>query len=854
MNTEQLEKSLVKVFAEPKIVGQKRHIVFWYDESGDFVDDIASLRLEWVKIFHLRNNYFAAKYLFEKEDISSDYLVYSDAPKPAFEDDWLLDILLYSKEFSADRSSVLMNELGITERSLKELVSHHIKFFTSKKRQDEFAKLHLEKNNAKSFELSLLATITNQKTLNFDDILKEVFIAGLDAENEHLEEFRKYGLEEVFWKYVTVYFAYVEEKDLKNLFVSLIVSNVRYSSDFKIPSHLNWFANCSNHANVFVNHFMNHKTDYPKYREYAREIEQELKLFQSGVDDLRDIQDLETVSDADKTILLSIAESLRTKKSDFERYVDIIHARQTKHWYDEFKDQYEALLNAIEIFAFKQKYEGGFVGHISAKDLFDVYSNEYYRMDGYYRKFNYHFDQAQRTLKNNYLSDLQKEIEGVYANWFLNDMTEKWVKFLKSEDMDRWFLPGVSKQTEFFEKEVQAAMWPQNDKRVFVIISDAFRYECAKDLEKLLEKERGVTTVSSMLGVIPSYTKLWMASLLPHGGEIRIDDAGKVFVGSIDSTSTEGRNKILNAKIPSIAIAWKNLSQYSQNDARELFKDVNLVYIYHNIIDSTGDDAKTEYQTFEACENAIVDLRDVVRRITGSWNGVNVLITADHGFIYKKEPLVESDKISLEKVGIVDNSRRFILTKDALEMEWTMKIPMDYIGNPWLFAVLPNGNSRFKIQGGGANFVHGSLSLQEITIPVVNFKYQKELKEDKANYKKEADIMLNNTNRIITTNMFTLLFHQVQPILGKLLEGTYRIGLWDGDTLISDEKTIIANKISDKIEDRIFRIHLTLKSWKYNKTKTYKLRIFRDGKIPTEQDGYDFRIDILIQNDFESIF
>jgi uncharacterized protein (TIGR02687 family) len=411
-----------------------------------------------VKIFHLKNNYFTAKYILEKEDTSSDYLVYSDSPKPAFENDWLLDILLYSKEFSADRSSVLMNELGITERSLKELAARHAKFFTSKKRQEDFAKLHSEKNNAKSFELSLLATVTNQKSLNFDDILKEVFIGGLDNGNEYLEEFRKYDLEDVFWRYVTAYFEYSEEKDLKNLFVSLIVSNVRYSSDFKIPTHLAGFANCSNHANVFVNHFMNHKTDYPKYREYVREIEQELNLFQSGVDDLHDIQELETVSDVDKTILLSIAEALRTKKSDFERYVDIIHARQTKHWYDEFKDQYEALLNAIEIFAFKQKYEGGFVGHISAKDLFDEYSNEYYRMDGYYRKFNFHFDKAQKILKNNYLSDLQKEIEGVYANWFLNDMTGKWTKLLKSEDMDRWFLPGVPKQTEFFEKEVQSAM------------------------------------------------------------------------------------------------------------------------------------------------------------------------------------------------------------------------------------------------------------------------------------------------------------------------------------------------------------------------------------------------------------
>ena len=167
---------------------------------------------------------------------------------------------------------------------------------------------------------------------------------------------------------------------------------------------------------------------------------------------------------------------------------------------------------------------------------------------------------------------------------------------------------------------------------------------------------------------------------------------------------------------------------------------------------------------------------------------------------------------------------------------------------------MPNGNSRFKIQGGGANFVHGSLSLQEIVIPVLNFKYQKELKAEKASYKKEVEITLSNTNLNITTNMFTLLFHQLQPLVGKLMEGEYRIGLWDGESRISDEKTIVANKISDRIEDRTFRINLTLKSGKYDKNKTYRLRVFSEGKIPKEMPGYDFNINILIQNDFDSIF
>ncbi len=71
---------------------------------------------------------------------------------------------------------------------------------------------------------------------------------------------------------------------------------------------------------------------------------------------------------------------------------------------------------------------------------------------------------------------------------------------------------------------------------------------------------------------------------------------------------------------------------------------------------------------------------------------------------------------------------------------------------------------------------------------------------------------------------------------------------------ISDEKVIIANRISDKIEDRTFRVNLTLKKFLSKKDRLYKLRVFSDWRVPIEKDGYDFKIDILIQNDFDNIF
>src|SRR5699024_1984705 len=59
--------------------------------------------------------------------------------------------------------------------------------------------------------------------------------------------------------------------------------------------------------------------------------------------------------------------------------------------------------------------------------------------------------------------------------------------------------------------------------RVFVIISDALRYEAAHELHtQLEERENGTSTIQPMTASYPTYTQLGMASLLPHR-ELSVD-------------------------------------------------------------------------------------------------------------------------------------------------------------------------------------------------------------------------------------------------------------------------------------------------------------------------------------------
>ena len=71
---------------------------------------------------------------------------------------------------------------------------------------------------------------------------------------------------------------------------------------------------------------------------------------------------------------------------------------------------------------------------------------------------------------------------------------------------------------------------------------------------------------------------------------------------------------------------------------------------YHDTIDEASHTSDTA--VFAACDKAISELKNLVRIIVNEFGGTNILITADHGFLYTYSPLKEEDKV--DKRGFFD--------------------------------------------------------------------------------------------------------------------------------------------------------------------------------------------------------
>ncbi|MBO2945631.1 BREX-1 system phosphatase PglZ type A [Paenibacillus sp. F411] len=851
MNMDEVTKALQEAFLQPLNEGEHRKIIFWFDKDQEFAEYIHEISFENVKVHTLtEGNSFYTKVLLEEEGPTSNYLIYSNLDMK-MEDNWLLDTILYSKTFYADKISLIMNELNI-DPSLRNTVKKYEKFFGSKDRIKKFKGFEVNANSEGTIELMMISALCNLKTPDFEDVLKGVLMDSLDdSENKHLDSIAKYVGLEVFWNAVTEQYGYEQsQKSLKTLFIHLTVTALSHAVNEERLSLVKGYIATRNRSNalVFVDHWMHHKTDYHMYDQYAEIAEREIKL--SDIINQLPVEEFkaaDTFPYFDKAIIIYIANSLEDRLEDYEAYTKLINLRRAKHYYEQYQSIYEALLYTVKMFEFHKKYSMG-IPRTQAADMYRAYVNDYHQMDMYYRKFYFAYD---NDSNSEILKKLKVMVENLYTNWYISELNSHWSAAVHDEMKSSWVLPGIQSQKDFYLSFVAPKI--SNGDRVFVIISDALRYEIAAELaDKLNSETTGACDIQPLLGVLPSVTKMGMASLLPHKN-LEIDLNGNVLVNGKSSSGIDNRIGILQAVVAeSSAVHFQELKNMNKAGRRETFKGKKLVYIYHDSIDATGDKASTEIYTFTTAEKAIDELYDVVKIIKDDLSGTNIFITADHGFVYQRDALEESDKIEKEGIKAFEVKRRYLFSQEKGERSGLLDINMDKLiqNEHQITTYVPKATIRFKIQGAGANFVHGGASLQEIVVPLIQFKNIRSGQKNSREIEK-VDVKLTNTTRKITNSLFNLTFFQSEKVEDKRVPRTVKIYMIDErDSVISNEETLICDRTSDKPDERTFKLRFALKSIPYDKNSNYYL-ITKDDETNVIVEKTPFTINLGIVSDFD---
>ena len=323
------------------------------------------------------------------------------------------------------------------------------------------------------------------------------------------------------------------------------------------------------------------------------------------------------------------------------------------------------------------------------------------------------------------------------------------------------------------------------------------------------------------------------------------------------STESNNRDKLLkNVNNKSVALKYKDIIGMKRTERQALVKGMDIVYIYHDTIDEAG---HLDKSIFGACDEAIDELKNVVRIITNEFGGTNILITSDHGFLYTNRPLNEDEKVdkTTESEQDIEIGRRYAIMKRGALPQYLL--PVKFLeGETNYDGFAPSESIRIKIKGGGLNFVHGGISLQEMVVPVIEYHFlrndSKEYKSNKSKYDtKPVTISLLSASHKISNMIFSLTFYQNDAVSANREAAEYRLYFTDSSgRIISDISHIIADKTSENVVERTLRCSFNLKSFKYTNTESYYLIIADEDGVQLSRE--EFQIDIAFAVDDFNFF
>ena len=861
MDSEKVIQDLNQRFAQPLPEFYKRRIIFWCDEEREFEDKLDEIVLHDAKLIALTGtNYFAVKKLLGVEDTTGNYVVYCPLSYEKPEDDWLLDIRLYSEEYRADLISNWMDEMGIPQTvALRKQVKEYRKFFKAVVRREKIAKQKNIPSVPRQLDMAVMGALAGIVDVTPYAIIKKVLCAGLDTgTNSMYCGFADYGIDKAFWNMVQKGTGYVADiPNLGHLAAHILLTSATRTMQPEYLSKWKDFVSEAHQAYCydFVSEWL-HSTDADQLREIVIRIEEELKLPEHFMKlEVTDLVNTETFPCIHELILIKLMTDVADSIIDVNIIRETVEKRRTCVWYEEVKDFYEGILQVANMQDFFKEHTTGFHSAQAVK-VWKEYTTEYYKMDTYYRLFHRSYGRSLKTYHaklHDLFSHVMEKAEGLYKNWFLGQLGENWSKVC-AEEMERYGkILEVPQQTDFYKSKVKNA-----DYRVFVIISDALRYEVAADLAEQLRREtKSQVDLSSMQSIFPTITKFGMAALLPHE-KLSVKFQGNIVDVFADGKSTEShdRDRILKSdREDSVALKYTDLVTAKRSERSAWVKSKNVVYIYHDTIDEASHTSDT--LVFPACDDAMEELKNIVRIITSDFGGTNIMITADHGFLYTYSPLTEDDKADNAgfKNRIIEYGRRYAIMMKDSKPEYLQYVKF-LDGNTDYEAYAPKENVRIKMNGGGLNYVHGGISLQELCVPLIEYhflrKQSKEYQRNKEAYDtKPVEISLLSATHKISNLIFSLNFYQKEAVGDNRAGAVYQIYFTDGKgKQISDVQKIIADKTSENGQERTFRCSFNLKSLKYDNKEIYYLVIAEEGGEIKAQE--EFQIDIaLAVDDFD---
>lgn len=821
MKQTDIQAELMRLFNE---AGDAGRVVVWHDPDGEFAESVEELELPGIELMVERENELFSLKQALNEDLAGRRILLYRPRERHLEGDWLADVEVRSMPFSADYVSIQLRELGAANTpEMRSELKARKRWLSKKTNVRKLLALRDSFSVPQELELAIMAVALGAETAGPVPVLVR-YLSDAHAQGGvgALAPLEAAGVEDSFRSAVRAWTGF--EGDVTD--ATALEQHVLLSAYSRTapPGVLSGLERCysADHDGLCHEVFREWRTadDRATLLDACVEVERSCKLEErlAGTT-LPDLLAMDVFPCVDAVILRRLFSAV-CDPSMGEDVLAAVGARRGLAWYGELSCYYEGVTQAARMRRFWHEHPEGLTA-MPAEQVWNAYTGEWWQMDAWYRAFHRAFAGAIKSGEYELDEDFRtarSAMENLYKGWFLRTLSERWAKAAEAELAGQGYVSGVPRQQDFSLSEVDGLV--QRKRRAWVIVSDALRYEVAAELADVLEREtKGSAELVAAQATLPSITKCGMPALLPHGSfSLDLCQTGgslalSVLVDGLEAVTCAKRQEVIRSTYPAgVAVTYDSfVNGMARAERKELVGEADVIYIYHNAIDATGDKTATERKVFDACADAVEEISGLVKLIVREFRASDVLVTADHGFLYTDEPLAASDHVSLKDVRgqVVEAGRRYVVTEPSAVSEALLPVALP---GGHLKALMPRGCVRIAMAGGGENYVHGGISLQEMCVPVLRFRNRR---AGSKGYVESAPVALSlvSTLDTITNSLFTLELLQDEPAGGKALPAEYEVFVGTAaHEPVTDAARVVADRTSSDASERTFAVRLSLRA------------------------------------------
>ncbi len=837
-------------------------VLFIFQDSVDMFTTAELESVEWksgYRYIDFKGDWFTTKFRLDNDWQNDKIVIYCHQESPLRKKSLqasfpLMDVLAANMEYHSQDYAAFMQQYGLptNDGQLVRFVEKNVISLQSDKMLRYFMPYY--QDGSITHDIMVRGFISNfmgaHNVLDWDSIILKVLLYGRECESAKQRDFyvRMRGCkdaQEVLGKHLTDIFGVSYNDDSKEK-VAHIVKVFKYNAIVQnlAPIAADNYKQTRITDSVALQH-MNRILELALSKEKTTEALTE--LFDEQGSEVRDAEIIRWYgTDANyyylpEALCVPIIKTLLEEKIETEptEVINRIEELTLKH---SDNSMMTAVMDYAVIVArlYEKALTLGSLTLNTADEYVMRYESDYCFIDQYYRLANETYFGIDPTCE--LFDAVQKVKRGLDQNYskLCNRINLEWIRCLKETGgMDEVHLLC---QYNFYDEKIKSVQ-----KKVAVIVSDALRYEVAQELIGELAKSKHIATLKPAIAMLPSETKYCKPSLLPHR-ELKLYGKGEEQDMAVDDhilDTTQKRSEHLQVyRDGAVCVPFETVAEYNREKNREIFKHP-LVYIFHDVIDKTGHDGNAK-QIVNSCRDAITELKKMIPKIHASYNVTEVYITSDHGFLFNDIMFADKDKHKIEE-DCLERSTRYYLTKSKDEVSGVVKFPLNEVSGMVnvddVMVAVPMGTNRFAAPSGGYMFTHGGAALQELIIPVITSRLERD------DNKQPVGVMILDRRLSIQASRLRFKMLQTEAVSMDMKERPVKVALYHNDVPVTPVKDILLDKTDPSLDNRKIQVDLTLN--KNVDAKVLQLKVFdaTDELNPIIKENVTNNT--LIENDFD---